>query len=235
MRGRPVPSHGRAGPSDWLEALRPGLGTLRRFALGVVLPVHPWVAWLATFSGGLDCCRQLQCAAGGPLSRGRRRVESGAGALAPPGLWLPFRQISLAGRSRPEDTYSRVSIDRSQLGPPGSPHTVLQLFLACPNPRSIVLLGNLDAFMPEQDRNLIEWYSREEHFHCKRVAKHLGMTALGRPVRLSEVGDSEQASVAPLPVCNSRLRQSVPAPEKIHAVWLRSGGNRSQSCRHVRR
>src|SRR5262249_23538998 len=84
-----------------------------------------------------------------------------------------------------------VPIDQGQFLFPCPSHAVLQLFLTCANPWSIVLLGYLDASVPEQNRHLIERYSGEEHFHGKRVAKHLRMAALRRAVSPSDVSQFE--------------------------------------------
>src|SRR5215468_11190147 len=47
------------------------------------------------------------------------------------------------------DLHGLVPTEQNQILVPGSAHAVLQLFLPCANPRSIVLLGYLDASMPE--------------------------------------------------------------------------------------
>lgn len=89
------------------------------------------------------------------------------------------------------DWHVFVPAEQSQILVPGSSHAVLELFLPCANPGSIVLLGYLDASVTEQNRHLIERYSGEEHFHGKRVAKHLRMAALRRAVSPSDVSQFE--------------------------------------------
>jgi len=61
------------------------------------------------------------------------------------------------------------------------------------------------------------------------------MTAFGLAVCPSEIGDFEKTAIAPLSVRHRRLRQSVPTPEKIRPVRLRSSWHRSQCCSRVRR
>jgi hypothetical protein len=83
-----------------------------------------------------------------------------------------------------------------------------------------VLLGNANAGVTQQDRDLIDGNAGQEHFDGKSVSEHMAMATLWGAVRLAEIGDFEEPAISALPVGDKRLGQTVPGPEEVIRIRL---------------
>src|SRR5579862_2760494 len=86
--------------------------------------------------------------------------------------------------------------------------------------------------MAEQKRNLIDGHTRQEHFDREGVAEHVRVAALSFAVRSPNIRQLEDPAKAPLPVRYSALGLTVPAPEKIPRIGLRTGRKRLEGIDH---
>jgi len=112
-------------------------------------------------------------------------------------------------------------------------HTLFKLILAGADPRRIVLFRDADAGVTEQDGDLIDGDSGQQHFDGEGVAEHVAMGTLGCAVRLVQVGYSKKSPVGSLPVGHVSLGQAVARPEEVIRVGVQSGRNRAQQFGHV--
>jgi hypothetical protein len=70
-------------------------------------------------------------------------------------------------------------------------HAFFQLILPSAYPRRVVLFGDADAGMAEQDRDLIDGNAGQKHLNGEGVSEHMAVATLWRAVRLAEIGDFE--------------------------------------------
>ena len=88
-------------------------------------------------------------------------------------------------------------------------HTFLELILAGADPGRVVLFCDAYAGVAEQDGDLIDGDSGQQHFDGEGVAEHVAVGALGSAVRLVQVGYSKETPVGSLPVGDVGLGQAV--------------------------
>src|SRR5580698_5676490 len=88
-------------------------------------------------------------------------------------------------------------------GVPGIAYALLQLKLSRLHEGRVALFSDLHRSMAEQERNLIDGYSGEQHLHSECVAKHMGMASLSLAVCSSDIRGLEQTAIATLPIGNS--------------------------------
>jgi len=88
----------------------------------------------------------------------------------------------------------------------------------------MVLLGNADAGVAEQDRGLIDGNAGQKHFSREGIAKHVAVGALGSAVGIAQVGDREKPPVAALPVGYVGLGRPLPLQKNKGGLGLRPGG-----------
>ena len=96
-----------------------------------------------------------------------------------------------------------------------------------------MLFCDADAGVAEQDGDLIDGDSGQQHFDSKGVAEHVAVCALRRAVRLVQIGYSKKSPVGPLPVGDVGLGQAIARSEEVIRVGVQSGRNRAQQFGHV--
>jgi len=98
-----------------------------------------------------------------------------------------------------------------------------------------VLFRDLHAGVTEQDRNLVDGNTGQQHLHRERVAEHVAMASLRCTVRPAEISHGEEAAIGPLPVRYIGLGIAVSAPEEIRRIRLESIGNIAEQFHDMRR
>jgi len=97
-------------------------------------------------------------------------------------------------------------------------YAFFKLILAGADPGGIVLFRDADAGMTEQDGDLIDGDSGQQHFNGEGVAEHVAVGALACAVGLVQVGNGKESPVGPLPVGNVGFGQAVAGPEEV--IWV---------------
>ena len=98
-----------------------------------------------------------------------------------------------------------------------------------------MLFGDLHRGVTEQDRDLVNRYTSQQHLDREGVAEHVRMASFPLAIELSDIGDPKEPAVAPLPVGNRALGKTVAAPEKVSGIRLGAVWNVLKSLNHFRR
>ena len=96
-----------------------------------------------------------------------------------------------------------------------------QLFLPRLHKWSVVPLSDFDAAVAEEQRYLIDGYTREQKFDRKGVAQHMGMASLDGSVRPFDLRHFKQTRQSPNPATFARFRIAYPTPEKVAWIVIR--------------
>ena len=98
-----------------------------------------------------------------------------------------------------------------------------------------MLFRHTDASVAEEDGDLIDGDSGQQHFDGEGVAEHVAVGALGRAVRLVQVGYSKKTPVGALPIGDEGLGQAVARPEEVIRVRFQARRNRAELIGDMRR